>query len=74
MLEATTRPRRFRAGSSDGTYESFRKPEQDDDQSRRAVHLEWSEPKLWRIETGQTSLRSLDVEAHVPALRALPRT
>src|SRR5882724_5746430 len=28
-----------------------------------AVHLEWSEPKLWRIETGQTSLRSLDVEA-----------
>jgi hypothetical protein len=25
--------------------------------------LEWSEPKLWRIETGQTSLRSLDVEA-----------
>jgi len=25
--------------------------------------LEWSETKLWRIETGQTSLRSLDVEA-----------
>ena len=25
--------------------------------------LEWSEPKLWRIETGQTTLRSLDVEA-----------
>lgn len=25
--------------------------------------LEWSEPKLWRIETGQTALRSLDVEA-----------
>src|SRR5258708_901857 len=25
--------------------------------------LEWSEAKLWRIETGQTSLRSLDVEA-----------
>ena len=25
--------------------------------------LEWSEPKLWRIETGQTVLRSLDVEA-----------
>ncbi|MGH3342354.1 MAG: helix-turn-helix domain-containing protein [Carbonactinosporaceae bacterium] len=24
--------------------------------------LEWSEPKLWRIETGQTSMRSLDVE------------
>jgi transcriptional regulator with XRE-family HTH domain len=28
-----------------------------------AEQLEWSEPKLWRIETGQTSLRSLDVEA-----------
>lgn len=28
-----------------------------------AQELEWSEPKLWRIETGQTSLRSLDVEA-----------
>ncbi|WP_030727722.1 helix-turn-helix domain-containing protein [Streptomyces sp. NRRL F-2890] len=25
--------------------------------------LEWSEPKLWRIETGQTSLRSLDAKA-----------
>jgi transcriptional regulator with XRE-family HTH domain len=25
--------------------------------------LEWSEAKMWRIETGQTSLRSLDVEA-----------
>ena len=25
--------------------------------------LEWSEPKLWRIETGQTMVRSLDVEA-----------
>lgn len=24
--------------------------------------LEWSEAKMWRIETGQTSLRSLDVE------------
>ncbi|WP_330175828.1 helix-turn-helix domain-containing protein [Streptomyces sp. NBC_01498] len=24
--------------------------------------LEWSEPKIWRIETGQTSLRSHDVE------------
>ncbi|WP_197519608.1 helix-turn-helix domain-containing protein [Pseudonocardia sp. HH130630-07] len=23
--------------------------------------LEWSEPKLWRIETGQVSMRSLDV-------------
>ncbi|WP_439675114.1 helix-turn-helix domain-containing protein [Embleya sp. MST-111070] len=28
-----------------------------------AAKLEWSEPKIWRIETGQTSLRSLDVEA-----------
>ncbi len=28
-----------------------------------AVKLEWSEAKIWRIETGQTSLRSLDVEA-----------
>ena len=25
--------------------------------------LEWSEPKLWRIETGQTVVRALDVEA-----------
>ncbi|NEA61008.1 helix-turn-helix domain-containing protein, partial [Streptomyces sp. SID13666] len=24
-----------------------------------AAKLEWSEPKIWRIETGQTSLRSL---------------
>jgi transcriptional regulator with XRE-family HTH domain len=28
-----------------------------------ADRLEWSETKIWRIETGQTSLRSLDVEA-----------
>lgn len=28
-----------------------------------ASKLEWSEAKMWRIETGQTSLRSLDVEA-----------
>jgi transcriptional regulator with XRE-family HTH domain len=28
-----------------------------------ACALEWSEAKLWRIETGQTSLRSLDVQA-----------
>jgi hypothetical protein len=28
-----------------------------------AQELEWSEAKIWRIETGQTSLRSLDVEA-----------
>ncbi|MGH3343482.1 MAG: helix-turn-helix domain-containing protein [Carbonactinosporaceae bacterium] len=28
-----------------------------------ARKLEWSEPKIWRIETGQTSMRSLDVKA-----------
>ncbi|MBU3060240.1 helix-turn-helix domain-containing protein [Nocardia sp. NEAU-G5] len=28
-----------------------------------AQRLEWSEAKIWRIETGQTSLRALDVEA-----------
>ncbi|GHJ34476.1 hypothetical protein Sm713_00850 [Streptomyces sp. TS71-3] len=28
-----------------------------------AKKLEWSEAKMWRIETGQTPLRSLDVEA-----------
>jgi transcriptional regulator with XRE-family HTH domain len=28
-----------------------------------AEQLEWSEAKMWRIETGQTSLRSFDVEA-----------
>jgi transcriptional regulator with XRE-family HTH domain len=27
-----------------------------------AERLEWSEAKIWRIETGQTSLRSFDVE------------
>ncbi|QYN37815.1 helix-turn-helix domain-containing protein [Pseudonocardia sp. DSM 110487] len=27
-----------------------------------AEALEWSEAKIWRIETGQTSMRSLDVE------------
>ncbi|MFV2195044.1 helix-turn-helix domain-containing protein [Nocardiopsis sp. LOL_012] len=30
---------------------------------KAAKELEWSEAKIWRIETGQTSLRSLDVEA-----------
>lgn len=30
---------------------------------KAAAALEWSEAKIWRIETGQTSLRSLDVEA-----------
>jgi hypothetical protein len=28
-----------------------------------ALRLEWSEAKMWRIETGQVSLRTLDVEA-----------
>lgn len=28
-----------------------------------AEELEWSETKIWRIETGQTSLRSLDAQA-----------
>ncbi|MGH3795225.1 MAG: helix-turn-helix domain-containing protein [Pseudonocardiaceae bacterium] len=27
-----------------------------------AAQLEWSEAKMWRIETGQTGMRSLDVE------------
>lgn len=27
-----------------------------------AVELEWSEAKIWRIETGQTGMRSLDVQ------------
>src|ERR1700733_8067891 len=27
-----------------------------------AGNLEWSEAKIWRIETGQTAMRSLDVE------------
>jgi len=30
---------------------------------RAARELEWSEAKIWRIETGLTSLRSLDVQA-----------
>ncbi|MGH3912102.1 MAG: helix-turn-helix domain-containing protein, partial [Pseudonocardiaceae bacterium] len=28
-----------------------------------ARQMEWSEPKIWRIETGHTGMRSLDVEA-----------
>jgi hypothetical protein len=32
--------------------------------------LEWSEAKMWRIETGQTSLRSLDVKAMCDLYRA----
>jgi transcriptional regulator with XRE-family HTH domain len=34
--------------------------------------LEWSEAKIWRIETGQTSLRSLDVEAMCRIYGAAP--
>ncbi len=38
--------------------------------TKEAVELlEWSEPKLWRIETGQTVLRSLEVEAMCSGLR-----
>ena len=34
--------------------------------------MEWSEPKLWRIETGQTALRVLDVQAMCAAYGAAP--
>jgi hypothetical protein len=27
-----------------------------------AATMEWSEPKMWRIETGQTAMRAMDVE------------
>ncbi|HEX4099688.1 MAG TPA: helix-turn-helix transcriptional regulator [Pseudonocardiaceae bacterium] len=37
-----------------------------------AAQLEWSEAKIWRIETGQTSLRSLDVETMCRIYGALP--
>ncbi|MFG2169880.1 helix-turn-helix domain-containing protein [Streptomyces niveus] len=37
-----------------------------------ASKLEWSEAKIWRIETGQTSLRSLDVEAMCKVYGAPP--
>ncbi|HKE99732.1 MAG TPA: helix-turn-helix transcriptional regulator [Actinomycetes bacterium] len=37
-----------------------------------AAKLEWSEAKIWRIETGQTSLRSLDVEAMCKVYGASP--
>ena len=36
------------------------------------AQLEWSEAKIWRIETGQTSLRSLDVETMCRIYGALP--
>ncbi|MFE6778050.1 helix-turn-helix domain-containing protein [Streptomyces sp. NPDC057702] len=38
-----------------------------------ARNLEWSEAKMWRIETGQTSLRSLDVEAMCRVYGATPK-
>jgi hypothetical protein len=34
--------------------------------------MEWSEPKLWRIETGQTALRTHDVQATCTAYGAPP--
>ncbi len=37
-----------------------------------ATLMEWSEPKLWRIETGQTALRALDVRAMCAAYGAVP--
>ncbi len=39
---------------------------------RAARVMEWSEPKLWRIETGQTALRALDVQAMCTAYGAAP--
>ncbi|MBW4701010.1 helix-turn-helix transcriptional regulator [Micromonospora sp. RL09-050-HVF-A] len=35
--------------------------------------LEWSTPKIWRIETGATSMRSLDVEAMCKVYGASPQ-
>ncbi|MFY1697338.1 MULTISPECIES: helix-turn-helix domain-containing protein [unclassified Solwaraspora] len=37
-----------------------------------ATALEWSTPKIWRIETGATSMRSLDVEAMCKVYGASP--
>ena len=37
-----------------------------------AKELEWSEPKIWRIESGQTGTRQLDVEAMCRIYGALP--
>jgi Domain of unknown function (DUF5753) len=37
-----------------------------------AVKLEWSEAKMWRIETGQTSMRSLDVQTMCEIYGARP--
>jgi Domain of unknown function (DUF5753)/Helix-turn-helix domain len=37
-----------------------------------ALALEWSQPKLWRIETGLTTVRGLDVEAMCALYGAAP--
>ncbi|QDY81202.1 helix-turn-helix domain-containing protein [Streptomyces qinzhouensis] len=37
-----------------------------------AAKLEWSEAKMWRIETGQTPLRALDVQAMCTVYGAAP--
>ncbi|MGH4023950.1 MAG: helix-turn-helix domain-containing protein, partial [Pseudonocardiaceae bacterium] len=37
-----------------------------------AAELEWSEAKIWRIETGQNGMRSLDVEAMCRVYGAQP--
>ena len=37
-----------------------------------AKALEWSDAKIWRIETGQTSMRSLDVEVMCKVYGAAP--
>ena len=34
--------------------------------------MEWSEPKLWRVETGQTALRALDAQAMCTTYGAAP--
>jgi hypothetical protein len=34
--------------------------------------MEWSEPKMWRIETGQTAMRAIDVEAMCALYHAPP--
>jgi Domain of unknown function (DUF5753)/Helix-turn-helix domain len=37
-----------------------------------STQMEWSEPKLWRIETAQTALRALDVQAMCALYAAQP--
>lgn len=37
-----------------------------------ATLMEWSEPKMWRIETGQTAMRVMDVEAMCAVYGAPP--